>query len=142
MQEVHAVVQGEGYAAANIDAMGEGTGFRKVRRELGIKELGANVLIMAPGHSAGWHWHDEQEEAYFVHRGKAKLEFGDGSEVVLGEGGVARVDAHTRRRLSNPGDEELVAYIVGAKGGYVGRDGRAPEGEQMAPRPSESTTAA
>jgi mannose-6-phosphate isomerase-like protein (cupin superfamily) len=130
MEEVREVVEGDGYAAGHIDAMGDEYGFRKVRRSLGVKHFGVNAIVMPPGVSAGVHYHDEQEEAYFVHSGKAEFEFGDGSKVLLGPGGVVRVDAHTPRRMGNVGDEDLVIYIVGAKDGYVGHDGRAPEGEE------------
>jgi mannose-6-phosphate isomerase-like protein (cupin superfamily) len=130
MEEVRDVVEGDGYAAGHIDTMGDEYGFRKVRRALDVKHFGVNAIVMPPGYSAGIHWHDEQEEAYFVHRGTAEFEFGDGNKLVVGPGGVVRVDAQTRRRLANAGDEALVVYIVGGKDGYVGRDGRAPEGEE------------
>ena len=134
MEEVREVLEGDGYAAGHIDAMGDEYGFRKVRRSLGVTAFGVNAVVMPPGVSAGVHWHDEQEEAYFVHRGRAEFEFGDGSKVVLGPGGVVRVNAQTRRRMSNAGDDDLVVYIVGAKDGYVGRDGQAPEGEERVRR--------
>jgi hypothetical protein len=58
------------------------------------------------------------------------MEFGDGSTHVLGPGGLARVDARTVRKVRNTGDEDAVFVIVGGKDGYVGRDGRMPEGEE------------
>jgi len=130
MEDVHEVTHGDGYSAGHIDAMGDQYGFRKVRRELGVSAFGVNVIAMPPGTSGGFHWHDEQEELYFVHAGRAEFEFGDGTKVTLGPGGVLRVDAGTRRKMANGGDEDLVVYIVGGKDGYVGRDGRAPEGEE------------
>jgi mannose-6-phosphate isomerase-like protein (cupin superfamily) len=129
MEEVHDVIEGEGYAAGHIDAMGDQYGFRKVRRSLDVKAFGVNAVVMPPGYSAGVHWHDEQEETYFVHSGHAEFEFGDGSKVRLGPGGALRVDPQTRRRMANAGDEDLVVFVVGGKDGYVGRDGQAPEGE-------------
>jgi uncharacterized cupin superfamily protein len=123
------IVQGEGYALANLDDIGEGYGFRKIRRALGVNEMGINAIVMPPGFESGFHFHDEQEETYFVHKGQLELEFGDGTKHVLGPGGVARVDAATHRKTKNVGDEDAVYVIVGAKGGYVGRDGRAPEDE-------------
>jgi hypothetical protein len=57
-----------------------------------------------------------------------EIEFGDGRSFVLGAGGVARVAAATVRQLKNAGSGELVCVAVGGKGGYVGRDGRPPEG--------------
>jgi mannose-6-phosphate isomerase-like protein (cupin superfamily) len=100
-----------------------------VRRSLGVTAFGVNAIVMPPGMSAGFHWHDEQEETYFVHRGQAEFEFGDGTKIVLGAGGVIRVDADTRRRMGNAGDEDLVVFIAGGKDGYVGRDGQAPDDE-------------
>ena len=128
--EVREVIQGEGYAAANIDALGEGYGFRKLRRELGVTAFGINGIVMPPGYESGSHWHDQQEETYFVHRGRIEMEFGDGSSIVLGPGGVVRVDAPTLRKVRNVGKEDALYVVAGGKDGYVGRDGRAPEGEE------------
>jgi hypothetical protein len=58
------------------------------------------------------------------------IEFGDGSSHELEPGGAARVDAGTVRRMRNLSDTEEAVYLVaGGKDGYVGRDGRLPEGE-------------
>lgn len=121
---------GEGYAVGSLDQMGDGPGFRKVRRALEVKEMGVNAIVMPPGFETGFHWHDEQEELYFVHAGELEIEFGDGTVHRLGPGGVARVDAPTWRKTRNPGTVDAVYLIVGAKGGYVGRDGREPEGQE------------
>ncbi len=132
MAEVQvAVTTGEGFAAGSLDGLGEGYGFRKVRRELGVDEFGVNAIVLPPGFSTGRHWHDEQQELYFVHEGTIKVHFGmDGEDtVVLGPGGFVRVDAPTVRRIENVGESDATYVIIGAKGGYVGRDGRAPEGE-------------
>ncbi len=128
--EVHELIGGDGFAVANIDALGEGYGFRKIRRELGVEAFGINAIVVPAGFESGRHFHDEQEETYFVHRGRLEFEFGDGSSHVLGPGGVARVDAATIRKVRNVGDEDAVYVVAGGKGGYVGRDGRQPEGEQ------------
>jgi mannose-6-phosphate isomerase-like protein (cupin superfamily) len=128
-EEVSAPVEGDGYTVANLDGVGEGYGFRKIRRALGVEEFGVNAIVMPPGISSGFHFHDEQEELYFVHAGRIEIEFGDGTVHLLGPGGMARVAAATHRKVSNNGDEDAVYVIVGAKGGYVGRDGRLPEGE-------------
>jgi quercetin dioxygenase-like cupin family protein len=128
--EVREPVEGDGYAAANIDGIGEGPGFRKIRRALGVTAFGINAIVLPPAIETGVHWHDEQEETYFVHRGTVEFEFGDGSKVELGPGGVVRVDAGTHRKVRNVGEEDAVFVVAGGKDGYVGRDGRAPEGEQ------------
>ncbi len=128
-EEAGGVVTGDGYAVGNIDDMADGPGFRKIRRELGVTAFGINAIAIPPGFATGRHYHDEQEETYFVHRGRIAMEFGDGSSHELGPGGVARVDAATVRRIRNVGDEEAVYVIAGGKNGYVGRDGQMPEGE-------------
>jgi len=124
------VTKGDGYAIANLDDIGEGAGFRKVRRELDVAEFGVNAIVMPPGIESGFHFHDTQEELYFVHSGVVEIEFGDGTVHELGAGGMARVDAPVHRKLRNTGDVDAVYVIVGAKGGYVGRDGQRPEGEE------------
>lgn len=128
-EEARETVRGEGYAVGNIESMGEPYGFRKIRRALDVKAFGINAIVIPPGYETGAHYHEAQEETYFVHRGRIEMEFGDGSRHVLGPGGVARVDASTVRRVRNPGDEDAVYVIAGGKDGYVGRDGRLPEGE-------------
>jgi uncharacterized cupin superfamily protein len=112
-----------------VDALADGPGFRKVRRALGVTAFGVNAIEIPPGYETGRHYHDEQEELYFVFRGQVEIEFGDGSCHRLGPGGLARVDAATVRKLRNVGDESAVYLITGGKDGYVGRDGRLPEGE-------------
>lgn len=121
--QAHEVVSGEGYAVANIAALGEGGGFRKIRPALEVKSFGINVIVMPAEFAGRRHYHYEQEEAYFIHQGEAELEFGDGSVHRLGPGGVARIDAATVRRIRNVGDGELVYVAVGAKDGYVENDG-------------------
>ena len=73
------VVEGDGWTAGHLAALGEGWGFRKVRVPLGVTSMGVNALVLPPRYQAGFHYHDEQEEIYFVHAGDVELEFGDGS---------------------------------------------------------------
>jgi mannose-6-phosphate isomerase-like protein (cupin superfamily) len=125
MQTVGEMTHGEGYAVAGLDAMGEGPGFRKVRRTLDITAFGINAIVLPPGYATGLHYHDRQEETYFVHQGDVEFRFGDGSTHVLGPGGFARVDAATHRGMRNVGSEDAVVVVAGGKDGYVGRDGQA-----------------
>ena len=67
--EVRETVKGDGYAVGHLDGMGEGPGFRKVRRELDVTAFGVNVIVLPEGFDAGTHYHDEQEELYLVLRG-------------------------------------------------------------------------
>jgi mannose-6-phosphate isomerase-like protein (cupin superfamily) len=125
------VNSGDGWAAGNLDDLGEGPGFRKVRKGLGVTAFGVNAIVLPPGVETGFHYHDEQEELYFVHRGAIDMEFGDGTVQTLAEGGIARVDAATSRKIRNSGSVEAIYLIAGGKDGYVGRDGRVPEGEEQ-----------
>ena len=110
-----------GYSFGSIDQMGDGV-FRKVRRELGVAAFGVNALVLAPGVVSRPHFHDEQDELYFVHRGRGRFDVA-GDTFELGPGGVVHVESTTPRRITSIGDQDLVLLVVGAKGGYVGRDG-------------------
>jgi uncharacterized cupin superfamily protein len=131
-EEVRDKLEGEGFALANVDALADGPGFRKIRRELGVTAFGVNAIELPAGMETGRHFHDEQEELYFVHRGQIEISFDDGEPHLLGPGGLARVDAATVRKIKNVGDDAAVYLIAGGKDGYVGRDGRLPEGETRA----------
>jgi quercetin dioxygenase-like cupin family protein len=124
------VTKGEGYSVANLSDLGEGPGFRKIRKPLGLTAFGANAIVLPPSYETGRHYHEEQEELYFLHSGRIAIEFGDGSSHELEPGGLAWVDAPTVRKVTNLSDSEDAVYVVvGGKDGYVGRDGRQPEGE-------------
>ena len=102
--------------------MGDGV-FRKLRRELGITAFGANALVLPPGTEWFNHFHEQQDELYFVHRGRAGFEV-EGEEFELGPGGACYVESTTPRRFWNAGDDELVLLAIGGKDGYVERDGQ------------------
>jgi mannose-6-phosphate isomerase-like protein (cupin superfamily) len=125
------ITSGEGYAVGHLEDLGDGPGFRKVRHGLEVTAFGVNAIVLPAGLETGAHYHDEQEELYFIHRGAVEMEFGDGSVHKLHEGGFARVDASTLRGIRNTGEVDAVYVIVGGKGGYVGRDGRVPPGEEQ-----------
>jgi quercetin dioxygenase-like cupin family protein len=125
------ITRGEGYAVGHLEDLGDGPGFRKVRKGLGVTAFGVNAIVMPPGIESGSHYHDAQEELYFVHRGAIEMEFGDGSVQLLREGGLARVDAATVRKIRNVGDVDAVYLCAGGKDGYIGRDGRVPAGEEQ-----------
>ena len=124
------ITKGDGYAVGHIDDMGDSYGFRKVRRALDVTAFGVNALVLPPNYDAGRHFHDEQQELYFVHSGTVEMRFEDGTIHRMEPGTAARVDAATVRGVANVGDEDAVILVAGGKDGYVGRDGRMPEGEQ------------
>jgi mannose-6-phosphate isomerase-like protein (cupin superfamily) len=123
-----------GYAFSSLDELGEGYGFRKVRAPLGVTAFGVNAIVYAPGFEGFLHYHDTQDELYFVHRGRARFDVGDETREV-GEGGIVHVEAATPRRVTNASEtEELVLLVVGGKGGYVERDGHLVDPERDLPR--------
>jgi mannose-6-phosphate isomerase-like protein (cupin superfamily) len=121
------VIGGDGYAVGHLDHLGDEYGFRKVRRGLGVTAFGVNALVRPAGYETKWHYHDSQEELYFVHRGTIEMEFGDGSIHRLEEGFFARVDARTMRRVRILGPGDTVYICTGGKDGYIGHDGRTPD---------------
>ena len=110
------------HAFGSLDELGSGPGFRKVRTALGVEAFGVNAIVLAPGAEGFWHYHDLQDELYFVHSGTARVDVAEESRL-LGPGGLFHCPAATPRRISNGGTDEAVVLVVGAKGGYVGRDG-------------------
>lgn len=126
------------HAFTTLDELGDGYGFRKIRTALDVEAFGVNAIVMPPGMEAFWHFHEKQDELYFVHAGTARVEVGDPSapEVrELGPGGLFHASSTTPRRLSNPSDsEDLVIVVIGGKGGYVGRDGQLVDMNDLAAR--------
>jgi mannose-6-phosphate isomerase-like protein (cupin superfamily) len=124
------VITGDGWAVTHLDSLGNGPGFRKIRPALDVTEFGINAIVLPPGIETGRHFHERQQEVYFLHAGRIEMEFGDGATHVLEPGGVARVDPSTVRKIRNVGDVDAVYVIVGGAGGYVGRDGQVPDEEE------------
>ena len=122
-----------GYQVSSLDALGEGPGFRKVRGALGVTAFGVNGIVFPPHYEGPNHFHDTQDELYFVHRGTATFTF-DGEEQDVGEGGLVHVESTTHRQISNRTDGDLVLLVVGGKGGYVDRDGHLVDMEIDLPR--------
>ena len=111
------------HAFGSLDELGDGYGFRKIRAPLGVTAFGVNAIVMPPGADGIHHYHDTQDELYFVHSGTARFDV-DGEVRELGPGGLCHVESTTPRKFSNASDEEdLVILVVGGKDGYVERDG-------------------
>jgi mannose-6-phosphate isomerase-like protein (cupin superfamily) len=123
------------YAFSSLEELGEGPGFRKVRGALGVTAFGINGIVMPPGHDGFLHFHDTQDELYFVHRGRVEVEV-EGETRALGEGGLFHVEATTPRKVSNPFEEEAVLLAIGGKDGYVERDGHMVDDADIARRAS------
>ena len=127
------------HAFGSLDDLGEGYGFRKIRVPLGVSAFGVNAIVMPPGADGIHHFHDTQDELYFVHRGRARFEV-DGEVRELGPGGLCHVESTTPRKFSNAGDEDLIVFVVGGKGGYVERDGQLVNPDDLEKRQRFGTT--
>ena len=125
------VIVGDGYAVANIDTIGEGYGFRKIRRALGVTAFGINAIVMPAGH---------RDRPPLPRRaGGALLRPPRARRVRVRRRHQARARPGRRRarrrarrsaRSRTSSDEDAVYVIAGGKDGYVGRDGQLPEGEE------------
>ena len=125
------------YSIASLDELGEGYGFRKIRKPLGVTAFGVNALVFPPGYDGPAHYHDHQDELYFVHRGTATFLIGE-EEHEVGEGGLVHVESTTPRAVSNRGGDDLIVFIVGGKDGYIERDGQLVDAEDLAKREAMS----
>jgi quercetin dioxygenase-like cupin family protein len=121
------------YAFSSLDELGDGPGFRKIRQPLGVDAFGVNAIVFPPHYEGPEHFHDTQDELYFVHRGRIRVDVG-GESRELGEGGLFHCGSTTPRRISNIGDEDAVIFVVGGKDGYVERDGHLVNEEVDLPR--------
>ncbi len=124
-----------GHAFGSLDELGSGPGMRKIRQPLGVTAFGVNAIVYPPDYEGFLHYHDEQDELYFVHRGRVRVEV-EGETHELGPGGLFHAESTTPRKLSNPFDEEAVILVVGGKDGYVGRDGHLVNDEDLERRKS------
>jgi quercetin dioxygenase-like cupin family protein len=121
------------HSFSSLDELGDGHGFRKIRKALGVEAFGVNAIVFPARYEGPEHFHDMQDELYFVHRGRIRVDV-DGESRELGEGGLFHASATTPRRISNAGDEEAIVFVVGGKGGYVERDGHLVNPEVDLPR--------
>jgi quercetin dioxygenase-like cupin family protein len=121
------------YAFGSLDELGDGPGFRKIRRALDVEAFGVNAIVFPPHYVGPEHYHDTQDELYFVHRGRILVDV-DGESRELEEGGLFHASSTTPRRISNAGDEDAIVFVVGGKGGYVERDGHLVDPEVDLPR--------
>ena len=79
------------HAFSSLDELGDGYGFRKVRAALGVTAFGVNAVVYPPGFDGFEHYHDTQDELYFAHSGRARVEV-DGETRELGPGGLVHVE--------------------------------------------------
>ena len=116
-----------GRSAAST-AWATGPGFRKVRNALGVTAFGVNAVVLPPGYVSGRHFHERQQELYFVLSGT--IEFASATTRAARSAPAASrawipPPCASFRNVSE--SEDAVYVCVGGAGGYVGRDGRLPD---------------
>ena len=112
------------YAFGSLDELGDGYGFRKIRKALGVEAFGVNAIVYPPRYEGPAHYHDTQDELYFVHKGRIRVDV-EGESRELGEGGLFHASSTTPRRISNAGDEDAVC-LRRRRQGRLRRAGRSP----------------
>ena len=104
------------YSFSSLDELGEGPGFRKVRKEMGIEAFGVNGIVYPPGQDGFLHFHETQDELYFVHAGHARFRV-DGHDVDAPAGTfVSALDVKTIRSAVALSDDTVV-FVIGAEPG-------------------------
>ena len=73
-----------------------------MRHALGVTAFGVNAMVLPSGAEWFRHFHDKQDELYFVHRGRVGFEVG-GEEFELEAGGLCHVESTMPRRFWNAG---------------------------------------
>jgi uncharacterized cupin superfamily protein len=110
-----AIVHSEGYTIAHRDELERTGNWTLVRRSLGCRSFGINLVEIPPGESIPEH--DEaqrdQEELFFVLSGSPVLVI-DGEDHTARAGTFARVDPVHRRTVRNDGSEAASVLIVSA----------------------------
>ena len=108
---------------ASLDS-DSGERFLGLRRLLGVRSFGLNLITLHPGQRGRIHAHERQEEVYIVLEGELAL-LVEGDERAVGRGEAVRVGAIVRRQLLNRGPGHLVLLAIGGAGEHQGRDGHA-----------------
>jgi quercetin dioxygenase-like cupin family protein len=108
-------MEGEGFSISHQDDLEQSGRWSLVRRSLGVKSMGMNVVELEPG--AKLPEHDEvqrdQEEVFIVLSGDAAIVI-DGQEHPAPAGTFARVDPQPLRTVVNTGSEPVRLLVVSA----------------------------
>ena len=105
----------EGYTIVHRDELERAGNWALVRRSLGCRALGVNLVDIPPGESIPEHdeTQRDQEELFFVLSGSPVLVI-DGEDHPAPEGTFARLDPAHRRTVRNDGSESAAVLIISA----------------------------
>jgi len=100
-----------------------------ISKAAGMEEMGLRLYRVAPGEEipvSGLHYHDEQEEAFYVPSGELRVETPD-EEFVVPENNFFVAEPGSVHRAFNPESNDATAVVVGM-GAPPLSDGHAYEG--------------
>ena len=131
--EYPAVRSGDGYAVGHLDDLGDGPGFRKVRKGLGVTAFGVNAIVLPPGYRNGLSLPRRRRRSCTSSTAaRSRWSSATARSSSCRRAAFARVDAATVRKMRNVGEVDAVYVCVGGKDGYVGRDGTRARGRGAA----------
>lgn len=91
---------------------------------LGTENMRPRLWRFQPGQQLSYHYHEEQEELFYVVEGTLGFLVGppdDVEEIEVPEGAFFRPGTTTPRQLFNDSDEEVICLIVGAPNVFEGK---------------------
>jgi mannose-6-phosphate isomerase-like protein (cupin superfamily) len=97
---------------------------QSLRRQLGVRSFGINLIVLQPRQRLRIHAHELQEEVYLVLEGRLTV-LVEGLEHPLGPDQILRVGPAVRRQLVNANQQRVVVLALGASGDHQSRDARA-----------------
>lgn len=82
---------------------------------LGHEHLRPRLWRIPPGEKLSYHYHEEQEELFYVVKGTGQMLIGEDKErVEIPEGGFIKPELKTPRSIRNDTDEDVIWLIIGA----------------------------
>jgi len=91
---------------------------------LNTQEMRPRLWRFQPGQQLSYHYHEQQEELFYVVEGTLHFLVGapdDKEEVEVPAGSFFKPGTQTPRQLFNPTDEEAISLIVGAPNEFEGQ---------------------
>ena len=98
----------------DVDPFGEaGRDFRSLSTAVGLEKLGLSHVTVAPGEQVPlrYHYHEEQEEAFYVVRGALHVET-PAQTFIVDEGEFFVVESNHPHRAFNPDDTDGAVEVV------------------------------
>ena len=102
---------GEGWAVGGLDDMGEGPGFRKVRKELGVTAFGVNAVVLPPGYARAGTCTSARRSCTSCTAGRSSSASGTASAVRSGRAASPASTPATVRSFRNVSEQEDAVYV-------------------------------